>query len=63
VPPLRVLLDPIAVHELVTASLDAGARLAAGGTYERLFYRPTVLISLRGSASRTRPWCPYATLH
>jgi benzaldehyde dehydrogenase (NAD) len=31
------------IHELVTASVDAGARLAAGGTYDRLFYRPTVL--------------------
>lgn len=31
------------VHALVTASLDAGARLAAGGAYEGLFYRPTVL--------------------
>ncbi|MGH9082918.1 MAG: benzaldehyde dehydrogenase [Acidimicrobiales bacterium] len=31
------------VHSLVTASVDAGARLAAGGTYEGLFYRPTVL--------------------
>jgi benzaldehyde dehydrogenase (NAD) len=31
------------VHELVTASVDAGARLAAGGSYEGLFYRPTVL--------------------
>jgi len=31
------------VHGLVTGSVDAGARLAAGGTYERLFYRPTVL--------------------
>jgi benzaldehyde dehydrogenase (NAD) len=31
------------IHELVTASVDAGARLAAGGTYEELFYRPTVL--------------------
>ncbi len=31
------------VHELVTASVEAGARLAAGGTYEGLFYRPTVL--------------------
>jgi benzaldehyde dehydrogenase (NAD) len=35
------------VHELVTASVDAGARLAAGGTYERLFYRPTVLADVR----------------
>ncbi len=31
------------VHGLVTASVDAGARLAAGGTYDGLFYRPTVL--------------------
>jgi benzaldehyde dehydrogenase (NAD) len=31
------------VHSLVTASTDAGARLAAGGTYEGLFYKPTVL--------------------
>jgi benzaldehyde dehydrogenase (NAD) len=31
------------VHGLVTASVDAGARLAAGGSYDGLFYRPTVL--------------------
>jgi benzaldehyde dehydrogenase (NAD) len=31
------------IHSLVTASIRAGARLAAGGTYEGLFYRPTVL--------------------
>jgi benzaldehyde dehydrogenase (NAD) len=31
------------IHGLVTASVDAGARLVAGGTYEDLFYRPTVL--------------------
>ena len=31
------------VHDLVTSSVDAGARLAAGGTYEGLFYQPTVL--------------------
>ncbi len=31
------------VHALVTASVDAGASVAAGGTYEGLFYRPTVL--------------------
>jgi benzaldehyde dehydrogenase (NAD) len=31
------------IHSLVTASIRAGARLAAGGTYEELFYRPTVL--------------------
>lgn len=31
------------IHSLVTGSVDAGARLAAGGRYEGLFYRPTVL--------------------
>ncbi len=31
------------VHRIVTASVDAGATLAAGGTYDGLFYRPTVL--------------------
>jgi benzaldehyde dehydrogenase (NAD) len=31
------------VHSLVTSTVDAGARLAAGGTYDGLFYRPTVL--------------------
>src|SRR6185436_425478 len=31
------------IHALVTGSVAAGARLAAGGTYENLFYRPTVL--------------------
>src|SRR5919107_2495499 len=31
------------VHRVVTESVDAGAHLRAGGTYEGLFYRPTVL--------------------
>jgi benzaldehyde dehydrogenase (NAD) len=31
------------VHEMVTGSVDGGARLAAGGVYDGLFYRPTVL--------------------
>jgi benzaldehyde dehydrogenase (NAD) len=31
------------IHSLVTSSIQAGARLAAGGTYDGLFYRPTVL--------------------
>ncbi|HYQ62125.1 benzaldehyde dehydrogenase [Actinophytocola sp.] len=31
------------VHGLVTSTVDAGARLASGGTHEGLFYRPTVL--------------------
>ncbi|QQM38410.1 benzaldehyde dehydrogenase [Streptomyces liliifuscus] len=32
-----------AAHSIVTDSVATGARLAAGGTYEGLFYRPTVL--------------------
>ena len=31
------------IHHLVTSSVEAGARLRAGGTYEGLYYRPTVL--------------------
>jgi benzaldehyde dehydrogenase (NAD) len=31
------------IHEMVTATADAGASVVAGGTYEGLFYRPTVL--------------------
>jgi benzaldehyde dehydrogenase (NAD) len=31
------------IHRFVTESVDAGARLMAGGTYTDLFYRPTVL--------------------
>jgi benzaldehyde dehydrogenase (NAD) len=31
------------IHALVTGSVDAGARLAAGGSFEGLFYQPTVL--------------------
>jgi benzaldehyde dehydrogenase (NAD) len=31
------------IHRLVTETVGQGARLAAGGTYDRLFYRPTVL--------------------
>lgn len=31
------------IHELVTSTADAGARTVAGGSYEELFYRPTVL--------------------
>lgn len=46
----RVALGPIIdsaqrdrIHSMVTASTHQGARLAAGGTYEDLFYKPTVL--------------------
>lgn len=35
------------VHGLVTSTVDAGARLAAGGTHDGLFYRPTVLDGVR----------------
>jgi benzaldehyde dehydrogenase (NAD) len=34
------------VHGLVSASVDGGARLAAGGEYSGLFYRPTVLAEI-----------------
>jgi benzaldehyde dehydrogenase (NAD) len=30
-------------HDIVTASVAAGAKVAAGGSYDELFYRPTVL--------------------
>jgi len=35
------------VHALVTSTVDSGARLAAGGSYEGLFYKPTVLDGVR----------------
>ena len=38
------------IHDVVTASVDAGATLRAGGTYEGLFYRPTVLSEVPLSA-------------
>src|SRR6202046_3471245 len=38
------------VHRIVTASVDAGAALLAGGTYEGLFYRPTVLADVPTSS-------------
>ncbi|MGH3587854.1 MAG: aldehyde dehydrogenase family protein, partial [Pseudonocardia sp.] len=38
------------VHELVTGTVAAGANLAAGGTYEDLFYRPTVLSAVPPTA-------------
>lgn len=31
------------IHDLVTRSGDAGGRITTGGTYEGLFYRPTVI--------------------
>lgn len=44
--PLGPVIDSVQrdhVNELVLRSVASGARLAAGGTYEDLFYRPTVL--------------------
>jgi benzaldehyde dehydrogenase (NAD) len=35
------------VHSLVSSSVDAGAQLKAGGSFEGLFYRPTVLDGVR----------------
>src|SRR5215469_9331171 len=37
------------VHAFVTDSVDAGAKLAAGGTYDGLFYKPTVLAEVAPS--------------
>jgi len=42
------------VHGIVTASVDAGARLVAGGKYEGLFYRPTVLAEVPRKAPAYR---------
>ena len=39
------------IHALVQASVESGARLVAGGTYDQLFYRPTVLADV----TRTTP--------
>jgi benzaldehyde dehydrogenase (NAD) len=38
------------IHSLVTDSVSAGARLAAGGSFEGLVYRPTVLAEVPTSA-------------
>jgi benzaldehyde dehydrogenase (NAD) len=37
------------IHGLVTCSVSAGARLAAGGRHDGLFYRPTVLADVAPS--------------
>jgi benzaldehyde dehydrogenase (NAD) len=37
------------VHGLVRASIDQGATLVEGGTFENLFYRPTVLADVTAS--------------
>lgn len=38
------------IHGIVTSTVDAGARVVAGGTYEGLFYRPTVLADVAADA-------------
>jgi len=35
------------VHGIVQDTVAAGATVAAGGTYERLFYKPTVLAGVK----------------
>ena len=50
------------IHAMVTTSVDEGARLAAGGTYDDLFYRPTVLadVPLSSTAYRQEIFGPVA---
>jgi benzaldehyde dehydrogenase (NAD) len=50
------------VHRLVTESVQQGARLLTGGTYEDLFYRPTVLdgVSPTTAAYREEVFGPVA---
>jgi benzaldehyde dehydrogenase (NAD) len=38
------------IHGIVMASVEAGARVLAGGSYDRLFYRPTVLADVTPQA-------------
>lgn len=42
------------IHALVTSSADQGARVAAGGEYDELFYRPTVLAEVTSSSPAFR---------
>ncbi len=37
------------IHDIVTASVGDGVRLAAGGDFDRLYYRPTVLAGVTAS--------------
>jgi benzaldehyde dehydrogenase (NAD) len=37
------------IHDLVTSSVGDGVRLAAGGSYESLFYQPTVIAGVSPS--------------
>lgn len=53
------------IHELVTGSVEAGATVTTGGTYERLYYRPTVLADAAGTPAYAEevfgPIAPVAT--
>jgi benzaldehyde dehydrogenase (NAD) len=50
------------IHGMVTSTVESGARLAAGGTYDNLFYRPTVLdsVPLDSQAYREEVFGPVA---
>jgi benzaldehyde dehydrogenase (NAD) len=50
------------IHSMVTTTVAQGARLAAGGTYEDLYYRPTVLdaVPLDSPAYRDEVFGPVA---
>jgi benzaldehyde dehydrogenase (NAD) len=50
------------IHQIVTDSVEVGARLRAGGTFEELFYRPTVLsdVPLTARAYREEIFGPVA---
>lgn len=58
------------IHDMVTGSVDGGASLAAGGTYEGLFYRPTVLTGVTADSPAyanevfgpVAPITPFSTL-
>jgi benzaldehyde dehydrogenase (NAD) len=45
--PLINLKQRDRVHRIVTSSLAQGATLSAGGSYDQLFYRPTVLANVQ----------------
>ena len=42
------------MHDIVQDSVGAGARLVTGGTYDELFYRPTVLTDVPRTARAYR---------
>lgn len=52
------------IHGLVTSSVSGGATLAAGGTYDDLFYRPTVLdrVTQETPAYNTEVFGPVASV-